>query len=174
MQWHERQEVKKGNVGEDLVLSQLASWGYVPYSAAAGGPHPFDFLIATQDKKSLGIVEVKTKEKRSAYPDTGFDVSHLEDYKRVHDRYGLTVHMFFVDQGEQMIYGGDLFGHLMKPVSVTHKGKSLSYPWYWAGSKPIVYFHRNSMTDYAAIDEEACIKMNALTRTSFTPLAPTE
>ena len=93
--WNNKTSVKKGTIGENLTKQYLKNSGYIIYSPETGGPHPFDTLIVTPDKKNIGVAEIKTKAKRMLYPDTGIDIRHYNDYLNVQNKYNIEVHIFF-------------------------------------------------------------------------------
>lgn len=160
MNWDDRPEVKKGNLGEQIVERYLARQGFVIYSPT-GGPHPFDRLAVTKDKERFIVAEIKTKPRRRHYPDTGIDERHFNDYTRIHLSHSLEVFLYFVDECERKIYGGSLFGELTKELVITHKDRELKYPRKEGG---IVYFPLQNMTLIAHLNEEEVVQLSALGR----------
>ena len=127
MNWEDKIEVKKGDIGESLVDVFIKNNGDVPYKPDADKAHPFDRLCASQNKKNLYIAEVKSKARRKYYPDTGFNISNYNDYINIQDKYGLKVFIFFVDEEMGLIYGERL-NEIKRPVCIKYKGKKLTYP----------------------------------------------
>jgi hypothetical protein len=132
MDWQELTTVKKGNVGEELVNRYLIEHGFIPYSPAPVGAHPFDKLCASRDKKTIFVADSKAKPARTWYPDTGIDIRHYNDYMLIHDKYRLDIFLFFVDEDTGTIYGNFL-RILDKPREILHKGKTLQYPMEYKG-----------------------------------------
>jgi hypothetical protein len=144
--WHERKNVKKGDIGEQIVIDYLANKGYVVYKSITQGTHPFDNLCASRDKKKIFIAEVKTKEARKYYPDTGINIKSYDEYKFIQDKYNLRVYLFFVDATNKKVYG-NLLQELETEVVV---GK-YTYP---LRQKGIIYFSLSNMKTIAELTEE--------------------
>lgn len=106
--WNEREEVKKGKIGERIVFDYLRSKGFVVYRPAVDGSHPFDNLCYYRKRETMFIVEVKTKQARKFYPDTGISFRNYIEYKFIQDRYNLQVYLFFVDATSKKVYGNSL------------------------------------------------------------------
>ncbi len=106
--WNERTNVKKGNVGEQIVFNYLRNKDYVVYRPVTDGAHPFDNLCVSRDKKTIFIAEIKTKEARQYYPDTGIDIKNYNEYKFIQNKYNLQIFLFFVDAANLKIYGNFL------------------------------------------------------------------
>lgn len=133
--WESKFQVKKGNIGEAAVRSLLEKRGWVVYDPVTNSPHGFDFL-ATKNKETLMIAEVKSKPKRIKYPDTGFDIRHYKEYKAIAEKYNIRVFIFFVDEDMGKVYGHYL-DVLDSPRVIKHNGKLLTYPIQTCG---IIYF----------------------------------
>lgn len=129
MTFQDNETTKKGNIGEEIADQWLVSKGYMPYRPAqeVDRPHPFDRLTASFDKKTLRIVEVKSKAKRQKYPDTGINVRHFNDYIFVESKYDIEVFILFIDEEKGEIYG-NFINKLAQEAQVTHNGKILNYP----------------------------------------------
>lgn len=134
--WHERIQVKKGDLGEKIVDAYLEEKKIVVYKTAFDGAHPFDRLLATPDKKQLIVADVKTKPQRKYYPDTGIDLRHFNEYQHISHKHNVKVMLFFVDQVAAKVYGNYLH-ELIKPLEIQHNNKTLQYP---ITEKNIIYF----------------------------------
>ena len=135
--WANKPEVKKGNIGEFVVEQYLQKRGFIVYKPTTQqNAHLCDRFCATPDKKHIFIADIKTKARRTHYPDTGFDIRHYLQYKAASLKYNLPIFIYFVDEYEKKIYGNKL-SELEKPVTITDKGRQLSYPWKQNG---IIYF----------------------------------
>ena len=77
MSWQDKEQVKKGDIGELIVREYLEKKGYIVYEPKTNGSHPFD-KIAIKSKNDMIIVEVKTKARMNKFNATGFD---LKSYK---------------------------------------------------------------------------------------------
>jgi len=156
--WNSRKSVKKGDIGESLVDAFLLAKGCIPYAPQADKAHPFDRLCATGDKKTIFIAEVKTKARRTKYPDTGIDSTAIAGYSDIQEKHRLRVFIFFVDEGEGRIYGNWL-NDLRQQIQVIHNGKELSYPMTSFG---IVYFPMEVMRDICELKAEVITELRAL------------
>jgi hypothetical protein len=102
--WEDKIQVKKGNIGECLVLDYLKKNGFVIYKPVTNSAHGFDNL-ATKNKRVAIIVEIKTKARMNKYEATGFDYKHYEEYKFISKKHNLPIFIFFVDEHLKKIYG---------------------------------------------------------------------
>lgn len=163
MDWQNKPEVKKGNVGESILDEYLIERGIVPYAPVANKAHPFDRLCAKADKSKIFIVEVKTKAARLYYPDTGFNISHLNDYQRIQDNHKIEVFVTFVDESKGEIYGNYL-NVLMEPCVIKHRNKIIEYP---LRQPPIVYFPLSVMLPLAIISEDNRATLVGLSKRAY-------
>lgn len=146
MNWRESPAFQKGLIGEDIVDKWLISRGWIPYRPVVNRAHPFDRIVASSDKKSIAIVEVKSKPARNNYPDTGINVSHYRNYCDSSRKHNLCVFLAFVDERRKEIYG-EFLSVLQKPRTVSGN----SYPLEYGG---IIYFPLCAMRTIAKLTEE--------------------
>jgi len=158
MNWEDKPEVKKGNLGEAIIDKYLRGKGLVPYFPAPGGAHPFDRLCASSDKQTIYVAEVKTKPRRVKYPDTGIDWKHYLDYQNIQAKYHIDVYLYFVDELEKAIYGGKL-NALLQEHRVRNNGKQLWYPLKWNN---ILYFPLALMEPIATLSDEQVYELKRL------------
>jgi len=164
MNWEDKPEVRKGNIGERLVDEYLLRKGIVPYRPIVSQAHPFDRLCASADKKRIYVVEVKTKPRREFYPDTGVDFRHFNDYMHISLQHSMDVFLYFVDEILRSIYGGELVGNLAQIRQVRHQGRDLIYPLKHRG---IIYFPLSAMEHVASLQDDVCKELAALRRTNY-------
>lgn len=62
--WHDKNEVRKGDYGEELVRRILEQCGFVVYQAITEKAHLIDFIVEL-DKNLIFAVDVKTKRYRA-------------------------------------------------------------------------------------------------------------
>jgi Holliday junction resolvase-like predicted endonuclease len=105
MVWQEKIEVKKGNIGEELVAQMLEKNGFIVYSPKTDGSHNIDLIAHECTKGKLICCEVKTKKRLAKYAETGFNLSHYEGYKQMKERHNMDTYVAFVDEFERCIYG---------------------------------------------------------------------
>lgn len=167
MQWEDRLTVRKGNLGEQLVEKYLTSKNFVIYRPTSG-PHPFDRLVASADKKRIFIAEIKTKPSRNKYPDTGFDLRCNQDYLRICISHHMDVFVYFVDERCGWIYGNSLIENLYTPRIVHHNGMVLKYPIAAGG---IIYFPLEAMEKIAQLPALECKRLADLSSATRGPQA---
>lgn len=157
--WNEQIEVKKGDLGEELVKKYLEAKKQTVYSTSTDQGHPVDMICASQDKSNMYMVEVKAKARRKYYPDTGFDLSVYNEYKALQIQRNLTLYVFFVDEEAGKIYGGSL-DDISKPTQITHRGHVLEYP---LCNKGIMYFPVDNMITVDSIPKDIRGRLQKLT-----------
>jgi len=162
MLFRDKQTTRKGAIGEQIARRHLESKGLVVYEPVTNGAHPFDKLCASRDKRSLVIAEVKTKPARVYYPDTGIDLRHYHDYMRIQARYGIDVHLYFVDEDKREMYGNKLT-NLIARRQVEHNGKVLDYPMQQGG---IIYFPLAAMEQVSLLTDDEAAGIAALSTRS--------
>lgn len=169
MRWEDKQEVKKGDMGEnflDQYLFQTGKW--IPYLPVFDGPHPFDRIAASLDKKELFIVEVKTKPRRKWYPDTGFNYKNYLEYKHLNEKYGIRVFVVFVDE-----YRGEGYGNFLDcleiEVEIILGSKRIKYPLIddsKYGCKIIYFPLSNMIIPLFKLTPQQCQKLKKLSKYS--------
>jgi len=144
MDWKDRIEVKKGDIGEQIVNDYLLSKGLIVYEPITEKAHGFDRLVSV-GKERFVIVEIKTKAKRNKYPDTGIDYRHYIEYKTISEKHNLPVLLYFVDEMLGEIYG-DRLDILERPNCYNYKESVLSYPKVEQyGRVKLIYFYQPTM-----------------------------
>jgi len=144
--WNSKKQVKKGNIGEQIDKAYLENNGLIVYKPLTDGSHPFDNLCAND--REIFIVEVKTKEARAYYPDTGINIQHFNRYMEVKKKHNIKIYLFFVDAANAKIYGEEL-DNLIKPVKV----KGNQYP---LNQNEIIYFPLENMKIIAELSQAQC------------------
>jgi Holliday junction resolvase len=144
LQWKDKTEVKKGEIGETIVKQYLEKNGMIVYEPKTDGAHAFD-ILAIKNKEKVCIVEVKTKPKRKFYNDTGIDITSFKTYEKVSKEHNLKLFIFFVDENEKKIYGNSL-NELLKEVEDKKK-----YP---LVENNIIYFHMSNMVTISDLNEK--------------------
>lgn len=162
--WKQSNAYRKGEIGEGLVDQYLLKRGIVPYRPIADAAHPFDRLCASSDKKSLYVVEIKSKPKREFYPDTGFNYSNFLDYMNIAMKYGMDVFVYFVDERMKKIYGGELLSNLAVEREVSWNGKSIMYPLHQGRQ---IYFPISCMEEIANLGDAECEVLHSLRRSNY-------
>lgn len=160
---------KKAKYAEKLVKNHLINTGViVTYSPdVENKAHTFDMLMASSDKKTIMIAEVKAVNERDFYPDTGISINHYHQYLHIQKKYNLRVFIFFVDTKKGKIYGQYL-DVLTDIYYVTHKGKVIEYPkiekdkYGAAVGGSIIYFPTEQMRDIKTLTSDEISTLNLL------------
>lgn len=158
-----------GGFGEQILDRFLRQKGWIPYYPIEGVAHPFDRLVASADKKRICIVEVKTKWRREAYPDTGINRRHYDDYQHITIAYALPLFLAFVDAKVGKMYG-NWWSELLKsqePERSARFAGCASYPWEQRG---IVYFQLSAMKTLAVLPEDERQKLLQMRSTNWTAI----
>lgn len=157
MNWSDKKEVIKGNIGERIVNEYLEKEGFVVYKSVTNSPHSFDRL-AIKDKQQLIIAEIKTKARRNKYKDTGFNFTHYNEYKKISEKHNLPVFIFFVDE---ML--GEIYGNWLSILEKPYK-KGLQYP---AIFNDIIYFHLDTMKEICKLSNDEVIELKEYSQRSY-------
>ena len=105
MNWHDKTEVKKGDIGEEIVKNILEKKGYIVYKPITNGAHKIDYFVHSGSEKKIMCCEVKTKRRMARYARTGCDISSHEQYLEIYKKHNIDTFIFFVDDFEECIYG---------------------------------------------------------------------
>ena len=143
--WEDKTTVKKGNIGEKLVLKFLESQGFIVYEPITASAHGFDKL-AVKDKKIAIIAEIKTKARMNKYEATGFNYKHYKEYKFISKKHNLPIFIFFVDE-----YLKSIYGNWLKLLEVEKDG----FPLLICNDK-IILFSLKNMKTVAKLSDEDC------------------
>jgi hypothetical protein len=116
--WNNKIQVKKGNLGEKIVLGILEQKGYIVYQSITDKAHAFDFL-AIKDKKIFKIAEIKSKARLNKFNATGINIKNYEEYLHIYETQKIDTILFFVDEHpkEKRIYCQQL-SELMKDKTI--------------------------------------------------------
>ena len=60
MNWEDKPQVKKGNIGENIIINFLEEKGFIIYKPITKAAHWID-IIATKSKEEIYAIDVKTK-----------------------------------------------------------------------------------------------------------------
>lgn len=152
MNWDDKREVKKGDLGESICRSLLESDKYVVYEAVTKKAHLIDFFCHRESKEIIGA-EVKSKRRTKKcfwgdVPGTGFDIRHYKEYLHLQEKHNIEIKMFFVDEYEELIYGGWLSDLMNNAIKV----------------KDVVLFRLDEMDIFYKLSETQVSNLKALSR----------
>lgn len=97
----------KGYAGEGIASGAIERAGWTIYSSQADRPHLVDF-ICYKPGADLFACDVKTYPRRWCCPDTGIDGRDFEKYQDFERETGMPVHLVWIDEIEQAMYGNRL------------------------------------------------------------------
>lgn len=162
MNWSDKTEVKKGNIGERLVRRYLVSQDLIPYlvDSVVNKSHPFDMLGASLDKNTIFIAEVKTKARLYKYNGTGFNLKHFNIYKSIVSKYNIPLFIFFVDDVLKAIYGERL-----DVICRKIKDKYATYPMLLNSS--LIIFSLENMKILKRLSTEDIKKIRLYSKTDY-------
>ena len=162
MEWQDKIQTRKGNVGEAIVHRFLESKGLTIYQPVTNQAHPVDRIVANRDHSNLRMVEIKSYPRRIHYPDTGIDARHYYSYVEKQALHNIPLSIYFVDEDMGKIYGGRL-DYISQEIQVEHRGKKINYPLFQdchKGKK--VYFHIDLMTTIADLTHDERMELDSL------------
>jgi len=141
---------RKGYAGEAIAKNVIRRAGWTIYESTADVPHLVDFLCHKAGR--LIAVDVKTYPRRASYPDTGIDARDFDKYREFAAAHNIPVHLVWVDEIEQAVYGNRL-AHLARHA--TQDGGKVYFP------LEAMKLHRHlfpdeldRLRDAGAVDEE--------------------
>lgn len=149
--WQSRKEVKKGNIGEQIIREYLENKGYIVYEPVTEKAHHFDKVIS-KNKKFLAIAEIKTYERLLFLEETGINTKNYNEYLDIKN---IDVFVFFVDYITKSIYGNKL-SELNKEVVIKNK----KFPYIMnckTGSKTM--FHLSIMKEISKLTDDYCLEL---------------
>lgn len=154
--WEDKTQVKKGNIGEELVLNYLEKNGFIVYKPVTKSAHGFDNL-ATKDKKIVIMAEIKTKARLTYIEATGFNYKHYLEYKFISEKHSLPIFVFFVDEYLKKIYGNWLKELEKKIDNFPRKIKN----------NTIILFSLKNMKDICKLPDEKCEELKKLSTRNY-------
>lgn len=106
MSWKDKTQVKKGDIGEEIIVKYLQENNYKVYQPISEGSHPFDGFALKYGK--LFMFDVKTKARMNKCNCTGFDYKHYKLYKQKTKELDLNFYVYFVDDKNGDVYMADI------------------------------------------------------------------
>lgn len=103
-EWNNKIEVKKGNIGEDIIQEYFENEGYVIYKAVTDKSHPVD-LLAFKNNLLEFAIEVKTYPKYKIHHYTGVNENNYNSYIDFFKKNNKDVFLIFIDIDMKKIYG---------------------------------------------------------------------
>ena len=171
--WEKKPRTKKGNYCEELVYSYLKRTypTVCIYKSISDFAHPIDTICVDSDNpKKLFFLEVKGKEVRNFYPDTGFNLSQFNKYRVFAETYNKPVWIYFVDYKMKICYRIS-YQDMIQPVDIQYGDKVLTYPMIQKGVAEdgvtlvdVIYFPVARMRKVFDLTKEQCAIIESLTK----------
>lgn len=160
MDFTEFSTTKKGDIGEAIFDNIVSMCGYVIRKPKPGS-HLIDRLLK-KDGKNQFFVDIKTKEKRIIYNDTGIDENDFLKYKKLEIESCLPVYIIFVD----MILG-EVYGNTLSELEKIREG---NYP--RTESNGIRYWSMKNMITFAKLTKQEIALLQKYTTVSEQYIQP--
>ena len=159
MNWHDKYETQKGDLGELILKNELEKRGWNVMANVTEKAHCFDF-VAIRNKKEMKIAEVKTKARLGKYRATGVDVRHWNEYLNISNTYNMDLILCFVDEhpDEESVYCASLKKLAEKKII---EGKE--YP-NTEIAKGKILFHLSEMSVIAKLDKEQLTQLRKFSK----------
>lgn len=122
MAWEDKKEVKKGNIGEDIIQEYLESKGWVIYRPKTSAAHWFD-MLACHNKKHVIALDVKTKARFNYRACQGINKTTCAEYVNFLDASNIPFFLFFIDDKDGSVYKAEfskLKGKGFTPTKTPH------------------------------------------------------
>ena len=108
MKWQNKKQVKKGDIGQEIVVKILESEGLTTYEPKkTSGAHWFD-IIAARKKEQIFCIDVKTKARLNKWKAQGIDLKSSKEYISIIEKYNIPFWLFFVDDKNGDIHAANL------------------------------------------------------------------
>lgn len=98
-------KLHKGEVGEKILIKKLKEKypNYDILTHVFEKSHWIDFVLMNKENNDIIFCEVKTKAKWAYYPYYGFNIDKYKNYLKLHNKTGLEVYFYFIDDSNKEI-----------------------------------------------------------------------
>lgn len=97
MNWEDKIEVKKGNIGEDIIQSFLENKGWIIYKPTTKNKAHFFDMVCTYNKDKIICIDVKTKARLNKWAAQGIDLKHYNNYIDAQKIMNTPFYIIFID-----------------------------------------------------------------------------
>jgi hypothetical protein len=148
MDFKDKPQFKKGEIGETYVKNWLIERGWITYSPdVKDRPHYFDMLI-TKDKLQVIAIDVKTKARLNNWNAQGIDLRHYDEYMRFMCTTKVPFYLFFVDDKCGDVFCADL--SKLKNPFVLHEKKIIA--WYLDDMRKVFQLSESQIQELSKYD----------------------
>jgi hypothetical protein len=106
--WNDKVQVKKGDIGEEIIDTLLIEDGYHIFASLINGPHLFDRYAFNLEKNKHFYFDVKTKARLNNWEAQGVDEKHYLKYLQASDKLNISFYIFFIDENNGEIHLVDI------------------------------------------------------------------
>ena len=106
--WNNKIQVKKGNLGEEIIDNFLIEQNYHVFSPVNNNSHIFDRYALNIIKNEHFYFDVKTKSRLNKWEAQGIDEDKYLYYINVANKFNLFFWIFFIDENSGDIHAANL------------------------------------------------------------------
>jgi hypothetical protein len=106
--WNDKVQVKKGDIGEEIIDTLLIDEGYHIFASLINGPHLFDRYAFNLEKNKHFYFDVKTKARLNNWEAQGIDEKHYLKYLQAADKLNISFYIFFIDENNGEVHSADI------------------------------------------------------------------
>lgn len=96
MNWEDKNTVKKGNLGEQIIREYLERQGWIVYFPFSKGAHWFD-MLATRGKEKVVAIDIKTKARFNKWAAQGINIKAYNEYLTFYEKNLVPFFIIFID-----------------------------------------------------------------------------
>jgi hypothetical protein len=129
--WNNKIQVKKGDIGEEIIDTFLTEQGYYLFAPIINGAHLFDRYAFNLEKNKHFYFDVKTKARLNNWEAQGVDEKHYLKYLEASEKLNIPFYIFFIDENNGEIHSADIKNIKDKifyiPMKKTNKDKIVAW-----------------------------------------------
>ena len=151
----------KGAIGEIIVRQYLEKAGWVVYQPMTEGAHCFD-MMCIKDKRTSVAFDIKAKARLNAWPATGVNQRHFEEYQAFSEKHNMPFWIVFVDEG-----CGEVYGNTIQQLEIKRVVKNNIYPRVMDWRPKIRLWPLEAMRPIAKLTSEQISALSKLNQRSY-------
>jgi hypothetical protein len=100
--------LKKGEIGEKIIISFLEEKGWIVYCPfTKNKAHYFD-VLATQNKEKVIAIDIKTKARLNNWNAQGINIKSYNEYLKFINKINVPFYLFFIDDKNGDVHCAEL------------------------------------------------------------------
>jgi len=135
IQWNNKNNVKKGNEGENMVFNYLKNQNYILYHPITSGYHYCDFIAINKRFDKMFLIDVKVRQPRRLYNDVSVTKRNYNIYQKLSKIYNIPFFIFFV-------INNNIYGNYLNSLMIKNKISNIEYPLF---QNKFIYFHTSTL-----------------------------